>query len=144
MKSWALLSSNLPSVIDRSNLSPHRFTDQIYHRAAKRRGDKLDRLMTRGKLQDNDKQLFTFISILKMTQLHARDPENRQQNRFSEWCFSEKKNSYNWLNGKAWLGLLQLGLIGGECSVRVRWLNRGKESSHIRIFHIFDMCLLTG
>ena len=33
----------------------------------------------------------TFISILIMTQLHPRDPENRQQNRCSEWRFSEKK-----------------------------------------------------
>ena len=41
-----------------------------------------------------------------MTQLHPRDPENRQQNRFSERRFSEKKNSYNWLNGEAWIGLL--------------------------------------
>ena len=40
-----------------------------------------------------------------MTQLHPRDPENRQQNRFSERRFLEK-NSYNRLNGKAWLGLL--------------------------------------
>ena len=66
-------------------------TDQIYHRAAKRRGDKFDRSMTRGKLLDNDTQLFIFISILKMTQLHPRDPENRQQNRFSERRFSEKQ-----------------------------------------------------
>ena len=65
MKSWALLSSNLPSVIDRSNLS-----------------------MTRGKLLDSDTQLFIFISILIMTKLHPRDPENRQQNRFSERRFS--------------------------------------------------------
>ena len=47
--------------------------------------------MTRGKLLDNDTQLFIFISILIMTQLHQRDPENRQQNRFSERRFSEKK-----------------------------------------------------
>ena len=32
-----------------------------------------------------------------MTQLHPRDPENRQQNRFSERRFSEK-NSYNRLS----------------------------------------------
>ena len=66
-------------------------TGHIYHRAAKRRGDKFDRSMTRGKLQDNDTQLFIFISILIMTQLHPRDPENGQQNRFSERRFSEKK-----------------------------------------------------
>ena len=39
-----------------------------------------------------------------MTQLHPREPENREQNRFSEQHFSEK-NSYNRLNGK-------LGIIG--------------------------------
>ena len=37
-----------------------------------------------------------------MTQLHQKDPEKRQDNRFSERRFSEK-NSYNRLNGKAWL-----------------------------------------
>ena len=35
-------------------------TDHIYHRAAKRRGDKFDRLMTRGKLLDNNPTLFIF------------------------------------------------------------------------------------
>ena len=44
-------------------------TDQIYHRAAKRRGDKFDRSMTRGKLLGNNALLFIFISILIMTQL---------------------------------------------------------------------------
>ena len=99
MKSWALLSSNLLSGIDRSNLSPSR----------EARGDKFDRPMTRGKLLDNDTQLFIFISILIMTQLHPRDPENRQQNQ-SRNSASRKKNSYNRLNGKEWHGLLQLGL----------------------------------
>ena len=80
-------------------------TGHIYHRAAKRRCDKFDRSMTRGKLLDNDTQLFIFISILIMTQLNPMDPENRQQNRFSERRFS-KKNSNNRLNGKTWLGLL--------------------------------------
>ena len=80
-------------------------TGHIYHWAAKRRGDKFDRSMTRGKLLDNDTKLFIFMSILIMTQLHPRDPENRHQNRFSERRFS-KKSSYNLLNGKAWLGLL--------------------------------------
>ena len=75
-------------------------TGHIYHRAAKRRGDKFDQSMTRGKLLDNDTQLFIFISILIMTQLHPRDPENRQQNRFSEWEMDGNGN------GKAWLGLL--------------------------------------
>ena len=40
-----------------------------------------------------------------MTQLHPGDPENRQQNRFSERRFSEKKPGYKRLNGK-------LGIIG--------------------------------
>ena len=66
-------------------------TDHIYHRAAKRRGDKFYQSMTRGKLLDNDTQLSFFISILIMTQLHPRDRENRQQNRFSERRLSEKK-----------------------------------------------------
>ena len=103
---------NLPSVIDRSNLSPNRevicrvsSTGQIYHRAAKQRGANFDRSMTRGKLLHNDTQLFILISILIMTQLHPSDPENRQQNRFSEQRFSKKKTSYNRLNGKAWRGL---------------------------------------
>ena len=67
------------------------WTGHIYHRAAKRRGDKFDQSMTRGKLLDNDTQLFIFISILIMTQLQPRDPENRQQNQFSERRFSKKK-----------------------------------------------------
>ena len=66
-------------------------TGHIYHRATKGRGDEFDRSMTRGKLQDNDTQLFIFISILKMTQLHPSDPENRQQKRFSERRFLKKK-----------------------------------------------------
>ena len=68
-------------------------TDQIYHPAAKRPGDIFDRSMTQGKLLDNNGKLFIFIStcILMMTQLHPRDPENRQQNGFSEQGFSEKK-----------------------------------------------------
>ena len=59
MESGALLPSNLPSVIDLSNLSPSR-------EAA---SDKFDRSMTRGKLLGNNAQLFIFISILIMTQL---------------------------------------------------------------------------
>ena len=52
MKSSALLPSNLPSVIDRSNLSPSR----------ERLGDKFDRSMTLGKLLGNNALLFIFIS----------------------------------------------------------------------------------
>ena len=43
-------------------------TGHVYHRAAKRRGDKFDRSMTRGKLLGNNAPLFIFISILIMTQ----------------------------------------------------------------------------
>ena len=50
MKSGALLPSNVEC-----------------HRAAKRRGDKFDRSMTRGKLLVSNAQLFIFISILIMT-----------------------------------------------------------------------------
>ena len=39
---------------------------------------------------ENPLVLSRFCSILIMTQLHPRDPENRQQNRFSERRFSEK------------------------------------------------------
>ena len=42
-----------------------------------------------------------------MTQLHPKDPENRQQNRFSERRFSEKKTM-----GKRGLAYCQLGFIG--------------------------------
>ena len=70
MKNCALLSSNLVSVIDRSNLSPSREAARC----------KFDRSMTRGKLLDKDTQLLISISILIMTHLHTRDPENRQQN----------------------------------------------------------------
>ena len=97
MKNCALLSSNFCRVSS---------TCHVYHRAAKRGGDKFDWSMTRGKLLDNDKQLFIFISILIMSQLHPRDPENRQQNRF--W----KKPSYNRLNEKAWLNYCKLGFTG--------------------------------
>ena len=85
MKTCALLSSNLPGVIDRSFITEPRSS------------------MSRGKLLDNNAQLLIFISILIMTQLHPRDPENRQQNRFSERRFSKKKTGYNRLNGKTWL-----------------------------------------
>ena len=38
-------------------------TDQIYHLAASRLGDKCDRSMTLGKLLDNNAQFFIFISL---------------------------------------------------------------------------------
>ena len=44
-------------------------TGHIYHRAAKRRGDKFDRSVTRGKLLGNNAPLFIFISILIITKL---------------------------------------------------------------------------
>ena len=56
MKSSALLPSNLPRVIDQSNLSPRRVA------ARSRLGDKFDRSMTLGKLLGNNALLFIFIS----------------------------------------------------------------------------------
>ena len=60
MKNGVLLSSNLPSVIDRSNLSHSREAG----------GYKFDWLMTQGNLLDNKttlKAFSFFISILMMT-----------------------------------------------------------------------------
>ena len=68
MKRCALLSCNLPS------------TDQLYQQDAKRRGNKFDRLMTRGKLLDNNAQLFIFISILMMTK-GTQKTDNRTDSR---------------------------------------------------------------
>ena len=41
-----------------------------------------------------------------MTQLHPRDPEKDNRTDSRNGDSREKKNSYNRLNGKAWLGLL--------------------------------------
>ena len=68
MKNCASLSSNFCRVSS---------TCHIYHRAAKRRGDKFNRSMTRGKLLDNDRQLFIFISILIMTQTSPKGPRKQ-------------------------------------------------------------------
>ena len=64
---------------------------------ASRLGDKFDRSMTLGKLLGNNVPLSIFISILIMTQLHPRDPENKQQNRFSERRFS-------WMEQRGFIG----------------------------------------
>ena len=79
MKSHVLLSSNLPSVIDRSNFSPSH----------------------EGKLLDHNAQLFIFISILLMTQLHPRDPEKQTtKTDFRNGASREKKlQPVEW---KAW------------------------------------------
>ena len=67
--------------------------------------------MTRGKLLDNDTQLFIFISILIMTQLHPKGPRKQTTEPILGTALLEKKNpSYNWLNGK-------LGIIGEKCRV---------------------------
>ena len=63
-------------------------TDQSYDRAAKQKGDKFDRSMTRDKLLDNNTTLFNFYFYSNDDQ---SDQENRRQNRFSERRFSEKK-----------------------------------------------------
>ena len=67
MKSSALLPSNLPRVIDRSNyhLAASRLGDKFdwpMTLAASRLGDKFDRPMTLGKLLGNNALLFIFIS----------------------------------------------------------------------------------
>ena len=94
--------------------------------------------MTRGKLLDSDTQLFIFISILIMTKLHPRDPENRQQNRFSERRFSKKKKKKNKKKNKQTQPVeWETGHYRRIIPVRVRWL-RGKESSHIRTKYIDD------
>ena len=94
MKSCALWSSNLPSVM--TDQIYHQ--DQIYHRAAKRRGDKFDRSMTRGKVLDNNTQLFNSISILMMIQGIPKT----QHNQSSERRFSKKKNQIQPVTG--WMG----------------------------------------
>ena len=84
MKNWALVSSNLPSC--------HR---PIKFITEPRSGEVINLIgrLTRGKLLDNDTQLFIFISILIMTHLHPRDPENSKQNRFSASALLEKKKN---------------------------------------------------
>ena len=82
-------------------------TGHIYHRAAK-----FDRLMTRGKLLDNDIQLFIFISILIMTQLHPKGPRKQTTEPILGTALLGKKTSYNRLNGKRGLAYCQLGFIG--------------------------------
>ena len=58
-----------------------------------------------------------------MTQLHPRDPENRQQNRFSE-----KPVTTGWMGKR--------GLSANNAQfVFVDFWNWGKESSHIRILN---------
>ena len=116
-------------------------TDQIYYRAAKWRGDKFDRSMTRGKLLDNDTQLFIFISILIMTQLHQRDPENRQQNRFSERRFSEKKTVTTGWMGKRGLSannaqLMSVDLIGEKNQVILE-LTIIKTTKNCQLVYLF-------
>ena len=67
-------------------------TSHIYYGAAKRRGDKFDRSMTRGKLLDNDTQLFIFISILIMTQLHPRPQKTDNRTDSRSGASRKKKN----------------------------------------------------
>ena len=89
MKSCALLSRNLPSVVDQSNV-------------AKRRDDKFDRSMIQGKLLDNDTQLFIFISILIMTPTSLKGPRKQTTEPILGTALLGK-HSYNRWNGKAWL-----------------------------------------
>ena len=73
MKSCALLSSYLLSVIDRSKLSPSREALYLY-----------------------------FYSNNDPTSPMGPGKKNRQQNRFLERRLSER-SSYNWWHGKLWL-----------------------------------------
>ena len=103
-------------------------TDHSNHRAAKRRGDKFDRPMTRGKLLGNTAPLFIFISILVMTQLIS-----------FLWKSDNKKFTRLTAVKTERLGLLPARLYRDIMSCR--WLNRGKESSHIRIKYQVTVCL---
>ena len=101
-------------------------TDQIYQRAAKRRGDKFDRSMTRGKLLDNDSQLFIFIFIFILIMTHFTQGTQKTDNRTNSRNGSSRKSQlqpFEWENGH----------FRRIIPVLVRWLNRGKESSYIRI-----------
>ena len=74
-------------------------TGHIYHRAAKH---KCDRSMTLGKLLDNNAVFhFYFYSNNDPT-----SPKGPRKQTTEPILGKKKKNSYNWLNGKAWLGLL--------------------------------------
>ena len=64
-----------------------------------------------------------------MTQLHPKAPRKQTTEPILGTALLEKKTSYNRLNGN--LGIIDL--------VRVRWLNRGKDSSHIRIINMDHM-----
>ena len=59
--------------------------------------------MTRGKLLGNNAPLFLSISILIMRQLHPRDPENRQENWFSEPQFSGKTVTTGWMGKRGFI-----------------------------------------
>ena len=82
MKSWALLSSNLPSVIHRSNLSPSR---EAFH--------------------------FYFYSNNDPTSPKG-PRKQKTEPILGTALLEKKKQLYNRLNGKAWRRLLQLGLVG--------------------------------
>ena len=68
-------------------------TDHIYHRAAKRRGDKFDRSMTRGKSLDNNPTLVIFfISILMKTQLRDYKTDDRTDSRNADSWNGDSRN----------------------------------------------------
>ena len=73
-------------------------------------------------LLGNNAPLFIFISILIMTKLIS-----------FLWKNDNKKFTRLTTVRTGSLGLLPVNFIGLINTVRVRWLNRGKESSHIRI-----------
>ena len=100
MKNCALLSSNLPSVIDR----------HIYHRAAKRRGDKFDQLMTRGKLLDNNAQFFIFYFYSNNNPTSPKGPRKQTTEPILRTAILGKTVTTGWM-GKRGLAYCQLGFI---------------------------------
>ena len=109
MKSWALLSSKT------SNLPMSS--------------------MTRGKLLDNDTQLFIFISILIMTQLHPRDPENNGPDSRNGASRKNRLQPVEW-ESVVWLTAVMTyrEIMPSSCPLTYY---RGKESSHIRMANLF-------
>ena len=62
-----------------------------------------------------------------MTQLHPRDPENRQENRFSEQRFSEKTVTTGWMGKRGFISannalLVAVDLIGEKNQVILEWM----------------------
>ena len=105
MKNCALLSSNFCRVSS---------TCLIYHRAAKRRGDKFDQSMTQGKLLDNDTQLFHFYFYSNNDPTAPKGPRKQATEPILGTALLEKKNQLQPVEWEsvAWLNYCKLGFIG--------------------------------